>query len=294
MSNFVESSQLTYMQSVKPLAANAAEQNELKMSLLSKVKAVFGDKYYRLKAGTRKAIDFMAWISTEKGFVFASQLYVAKKYDVSARTIRGFMSELIEAGQVAVVYRRADNTNAKGKPVYLFTEHPYYEQWKELLCIADCQEDCQEETEDKPTESKAQGTKKVSTLDYLKKLRELKNTGILSDDQQKGMDLIKESNALHYWKDDAFLCGLALPKKMDNDDWTGLKAVIREMMPTNSSAYGNPMQYFAVSFKNAVSKVKAKARVLAATEYLDEPQDAPKYPTTKAPAHPMFYNWLES
>ena len=279
------------MQSVKPLATNQGEQNELKMGLLSKVKAVFGDKYYRLKEGTRKALDFMAWISTEKGFAFASQLYVADKYGVSDRTVRGFMSELVEAGLVFVVYRRADNHNGKGKPVYLFTDHPYYEQWKELLCIDDCQADFQAETEENPTESKAQGTKKVSTLLYLDKLRDLTNIDILSNDQQKGLEMIQGSNViLEQWKDDAFLCSLALPKKMSTEDWSALKAVIKDMMPSNSARYGNPMEYFATCFKNAVSKVKSKARMLAmGGDWINKPQRAVEKPKSV----PVFYNWLE-
>lgn len=45
------------------------------------------------------------------------------------------MNELQDAGIIYIAYRRLGKFNSCGKPVYLFTKHPYFEKWTSLLSV---------------------------------------------------------------------------------------------------------------------------------------------------------------
>lgn len=262
---FIESNQLNTIKSKKALVYNAEGQNTIKMNLLNGVKAVFGDKWNRIKDGTRKAIDRMAWFSSERGIVFAGQEYLAGEYGISDRTIRRAVGDLVEAGVLVVVYRRANTTNAKGTPMYLFTEHPYYEEWKELLNIEDVQEDVQEGIKFNPTESKAQEGKKVSTLFNLNKLRDLTNIapedskGVLTTDQEAVKEILLNAEGSNpYWKDKqvAQLCAEAMPKGMTAVHNKALELVVKETLPKDVGTIHNVRNYFAKCIQNAMSRAE--------------------------------------
>jgi hypothetical protein len=286
---FIETDQLQQMISYKPLVHNQEGQQKVKLQLLEEVKAFFADKFYRLKAGTRKAIDFIAWLSSERGFIFASQLYIGEKYGVSDRTIRGIMKQLEGAGLIVKAYRRAKNTNAKGKPVYFFTKHKYFAYWKELLGFNNFQEDFQEENGHNPCESKNEQGKKVSTNTYLNKLRDLlNNKQVLSVDQKRASKIINNNKAvLEEWKEDSQIIASALPKKMTPIDWEAFFIVL-ETMKNNIARYGNPQSYFATCFNNAINKAKSREKLKPFEEVLNS-----RYVEQENRKTVPFYNWLE-
>ncbi|KIL72273.1 hypothetical protein [Bacillus badius] len=291
MTIFIESEQLKQMLSYKPLAENHAGQQKIKLQLLESIKEFFADKFYRLKKATREAIDFIAWLSSERGFIFASQLYLAERHGITDRTIRNIMKQLEGAGLVVKVHRRAKGTNAKGKPVYLFTKHKYFSYWKELLNLSECEdfhEDFHEENKETPYYKRAEEDKKNSTNTYLNKLRDLIiNKKVLSADQKKASEMIK-SNKLIFseWKDHAEVCAASLPKKMKTRDWEAFFEVL-ESMKNNVARYGNPMKYFETCFSNAVKKVNSRAKLKAFEEFLNS-----GYEEISIKPVP-FYNWLE-
>ena len=157
MTVLVDSKVFKQMISYKPLTNNQSESKKMKFTLLDDIKDFFSDKWQRLKNGTRSAIDMMAFLSAERGFVYASQSYLGERYDVSDRTIRRVMSDLERVGLIYTVYRRHSKGNSKGKPIYLFTQHPYFSYWVELLGLDD-QNRVREETAeyiDGPTDEEA-------------------------------------------------------------------------------------------------------------------------------------------
>ncbi|MBU8908201.1 helix-turn-helix domain-containing protein [Desertibacillus haloalkaliphilus] len=162
MTVFIESAQLNEMNSCENLANNDKEKQAVKLVLLQSVKEVYGDMWNRLQTGTKKAIDFMCWFSSEKGYVFASQEYIANRYGISDRTIRRVIEKLHKNGVIEIAYRRNPNGNSKGKPMYFFTTHEYYmSDWHKLF--TDDQEHVQKENSEKPVVTRDQGSKKVST-----------------------------------------------------------------------------------------------------------------------------------
>lgn len=161
----VDSKIFNQMMMYQPYTDNLAQSKQVKFNLLDSVKDFFSDKWNRLKNGTRSALDMMAFLSTERGFVYASQIYLGERYDVSDRTIRRAIKELESAGLIYTIYRRHSKGNSKGKPVYLFTQHPYFEYWANLLNL-NVQDRVQEESAEIAWESKNKSRKKLSTYNH--------------------------------------------------------------------------------------------------------------------------------
>lgn len=164
VSRIVTIDEFNQMRNHKVYTENHDQQQSLKLQLLEKVKAAYGERYWPLKEGTRKAIDMLCWFASERGFVFAKDKYLSDRYGVSDRTIRNVLKELREAGVIFTVYRRPSNQNHRTAPVHLFTAHPYFEYWKNLLDLGDFQSHFQSEIAETPCESKEEQPKIVPTL----------------------------------------------------------------------------------------------------------------------------------
>lgn len=163
MAVLVDSKIFNQMVSYKPYTENQSQSKKMKFTLLDDIKSFFSDKWYRLKNGTRSALDMMAFLSTERGFVYASQSYLSDRYEVSDRTIRRIVRDLEKAGLIYIVYRRHSKGNSKGKPIYLFTKHPYFTYWTKLLGL-NSQEHVQEEIRKKVEVSTLEEGKTVPTF----------------------------------------------------------------------------------------------------------------------------------
>ncbi len=173
VSKLVSTEEFKKMISYKVYAENHEQQQSMKLNLLKAVEKAYGERYWRLKKGTRDAIDMMCWFASERGFVFAKDDYFAVRYDVSDKTIRNVAKKLREAGVLFTVYRRSSTQNGRSAPVHLFVDHPYFSHWEEQLELSHCQADCQAENAETPCESKDESIKKDSTS-YLPLLNSFK------------------------------------------------------------------------------------------------------------------------
>lgn len=172
---FIESNILHQMKNYEPYTENQMQSKNIKFKLLRDIKEYFSDKWFRFKNGTRSVVDMMVFLSTERGFVYASQLYLSERYGVSDRTVRRIIKDLVEAGLIYIVYQRCKNSNAKGKPIYLFVNHPYFSIWTALLGI-NVQDNVQEEQLEKADISGVGVKKKVSTYKDQSKQESNNNT----------------------------------------------------------------------------------------------------------------------
>jgi hypothetical protein len=174
---FVETTIFKTMISYTPYAESKEEKKDAKFGLLDPIIGALGDKWVRLKEGTRQAFDMICFLSAELGFFYASDEYLAERHDISDRTIRNRLKELEELGQVVKVYRRAKRCNGRGKPVYLFVNHPYFKYWVNLLNLdVDFLTDFQTENEEIPCESKDEEAKNVPTYSLPTLKQEINNT----------------------------------------------------------------------------------------------------------------------
>lgn len=168
---FVESQQFNEMMSYKPYTKNKEEQKKVKYALLDSIQDAIGDKWYRLKDGTRQTFDMICFFSTELGFFYASDKYLSKRHKISERTVQYRLKELLELGQVVKVHKRARKCNGRGKPIYLFVNHPYFEYWVDFLGLntLNCDTDCKTENDEIPSGSKDEKEKKNHTFMIHKK-----------------------------------------------------------------------------------------------------------------------------
>ncbi|MCK2006160.1 hypothetical protein MZM54_33150 [[Brevibacterium] frigoritolerans] len=199
--SFIETAQFNQMISYKPYAETKNEKKKVKFALLDSIKEAIGDKWTRLKEGTRQAFDMACFLSSELGFYYAGSEYMAGKHDISERTLRYRLSELVELGQVIKVHRRAKKCNGRGKPIYLFTQHPYFTYWVELLGLdlSSCHTNCHTENTESPTESKVDEGKKVPTYSLPSK-QESNNieNPIMKAVFNRVQDAIKEGSTITY------------------------------------------------------------------------------------------------
>lgn len=164
VSKIVSNPTFQQMMNYEPCTENEQQQKMMKRQLIKSVIDAYGDTYYRLKEGTRQAIDMMCWLSAERGFVFAGDDYLGDRYDISDRTVRNVAKILRKAGVILTVYRSSTKHNGRGCPIHLFVVHPYFNHWTSLLNL-DFQADFQAEKAETPCESKDEQPKNVSTND---------------------------------------------------------------------------------------------------------------------------------
>ncbi|MCF8890923.1 transcriptional regulator [Priestia megaterium] len=155
-----------YMKNYQSFIENRSQHQSMKRKLLKEIINLYGEKFYRLHEGTRKALDRLCWFAAEKGFCFPGSTYLGKTYEKSKGTIDRHLKELRKQGQIVTVYRRCPRNNGKGNPVHLFVNHPYFNHWVKYLQIdleADVEADVKTENAEITWESKSKETKKRPT-----------------------------------------------------------------------------------------------------------------------------------
>jgi hypothetical protein len=175
VSKIVSNHEFSQMISYKRYAENQSQQQKEKKRLLELIQESFGDKYYRLKEGTKQAIDMMCWFAAERGFVFAGDDYLADRHDISDRTVRNVAKELRTMGRIVTVYRKSTKHNGRGCPIHLFVDHPYFEYWTSFLDVhfqADFQaENAENYWESRDKEQKNDPTYNLTNKSFINKKR---------------------------------------------------------------------------------------------------------------------------
>ncbi|MCM3197174.1 helix-turn-helix domain-containing protein [Priestia megaterium] len=166
-----------YMKNYHSFIENRSQHQSMKRKLLKEIINLYGERFYRLHEGTRKALDRLCWFAAEKGFCFPGSTYLGQTYEKSKGTIDRHLRELRKQGQIVTVYRRCPRNNGKGNPVHLFVNHPYFNHWVKYLQL-DLESDVEAENTENAWESKSKETKKRST--YNLSLKDL-NTYIRND-----------------------------------------------------------------------------------------------------------------
>lgn len=178
-----------YMKNYHSFIENRSQHQSMKRKLLREIINLYGEKFYRLHEGTRKALDRLCWFAAEKGFCFPGSTYLGKTYEKSKGTIDRHLKELRKQGQIITVYRRCPRNNGKGNPVHLFVNHPYFNHWVKYLQLhleSNVDADVDAENEQNAWESKGKETINYSTYnlslkDFNKYIRNNVNVKLSSD-----------------------------------------------------------------------------------------------------------------
>ena len=261
MTVFVESQQFSQMLSYKPFAETKTEKKKVKYSLLDSIQKSLGDKWYRLKEGTRQAFDMVCFFSTELGFFYAGDKYLSKLNGISNRTIQYRLKELVELGLVIKVYRRAKKCNGRGNAVYLFVNHPYFQYWVNFLGleITNCNTDCETENSEIPSGSKGERA-------------EIFPTYVLPKKQES--NIYKQTNKIAQY-------------------------VMNRV--NDSIKKGTRITYMSRYIDTIVTKLEWQAlyaennrQIKAKQQAHSESYEKVKGMLGKEPVKPIFYNWLEN
>ncbi|MFE3982716.1 MULTISPECIES: transcriptional regulator [unclassified Priestia] len=162
----ITTEEFDYMKNYQSFTENRSQHQSMKRKLLKEIINLYGEKFYRLHEGTRKALDRLCWFAAEKGFCFPGSTYLGQTYEKSKGTIDRHLRELRKQGQIVTVYRRCPHNNGKGNPVHLFVNHPYFDHWVNYLQLnlePDVDADVDAENEQNDWGSKSKETKKCST-----------------------------------------------------------------------------------------------------------------------------------
>ncbi|MEK1833423.1 transcriptional regulator [Priestia megaterium] len=178
-----------YMKNYQSFIENRSQHQSMKRKLLKEIIKLYGEKFYRLHEGTRKALDRLCWFAAEKGFCFPGSTYLGQTYEKSKGTIDRHLRELRKQGQIVTVYRRCPRNNGKGNPVHLFINHPYFDHWVNYLRLdleSNVETDVEAENEHSTWESKDREAKNYSTYnlslkDFNKYIRNDVNVKLSSD-----------------------------------------------------------------------------------------------------------------
>ncbi|MDD9149316.1 hypothetical protein OYT88_12270 [Sporolactobacillus sp. CQH2019] len=125
----VEHSTFKKLMSFPDLYTKKNEKQSYKNQLMNIIQNSYGDKWFRLKQGTRDMLSFIVFLSAEKGFVYSSANYLAAAYDITPATVRTAVRYLRKHQIIYIAHRRLGHFNLPGKAVLFFSQHPYFQTY---------------------------------------------------------------------------------------------------------------------------------------------------------------------
>jgi len=289
VSRIVTHEEFLHMTNYQSYTERAHQKKEMKKILLEKVMKTYGDTFYRLKEGTRKAIDMLCFFAAERGFVYASDQYLGERYEVSDRTVRNVLAMLRKKGLIVTVYRGLSNHNGRGCPMHLFVDHPYFENWNNYLNLEDFREDFQSQNAETACESKEPETKKNPTnnltINSLNKLR----TGSVYLSAEFTPSIVPEAfkNTVKVFFNDAKEIHNLWKKACLANKISGLNVPSEDIMPVILQAFKESI--YALK-QNKIKKdfqgyffgtLRGMLVIEARRKYF-------------SPKHPLYYNFLEA
>lgn len=150
-----------YMLRIKPY--EAPDRKAFKHRLLASIEHVFGDRWSNLSYRTREAIEYLCFLSVERGFFYASPEHIAEKSGISKSTIYEALKLMRESGIIYKTNRCSRKQNGLGCAVHFFIEHPYFYQYCQYLGL-DWKADRKAENAEMPCHSREDGVESCPTL----------------------------------------------------------------------------------------------------------------------------------
>jgi hypothetical protein len=117
----------------RPAVTEEADRNRIKMDMLHSIINAIGEKWHRMKQETKSALEYLCFLSIERGFVYAGSQHVGDRHNIDSRTVRRYILLLEQKGIVRRLWRSSNKQNGRGKAVIFFTVHPYYSKYWQTL-----------------------------------------------------------------------------------------------------------------------------------------------------------------
>lgn len=113
----------------KEAVTGSVARNHLKMEMLNSIISAIGEKWNRMKEETKSALEYLCFLSIEKGFVYCSPEHIGGRYDVNSNTMRAYYTQLEKMGVIKRKWRSSTKHNGRGCVILFFTAHPYYSKY---------------------------------------------------------------------------------------------------------------------------------------------------------------------
>ncbi|GLH62376.1 hypothetical protein [Parageobacillus sp. G301] len=135
----IEHHQFKQILQYRPAVTSETDRNRIKMDMLQSIIQAIGEKWLRMKQETKSALEYLCFLSIERGFVYAGSQHVGERYDIDSRTVRRYLLLLEQKRVLRRLWRSSTKQNGRGKAVIFFTAHPYYEKyWQTLFFWHEC------------------------------------------------------------------------------------------------------------------------------------------------------------
>ncbi|MGX1902031.1 hypothetical protein ACT3HK_11860 [Thermolongibacillus altinsuensis] len=142
----------------RPVVIDETERNNLKMIMLNSIISAIGEKWHRMKQETKSALEYLCFLSIERGFVYAGSHHVSERYDIDSSTVRRYLFFLERKGVIHRKWRSSTRQNGRGKAVIFFTVHPYFKQYWQQLFFSHHNEQAYAQTESVQNASQINGS----------------------------------------------------------------------------------------------------------------------------------------
>lgn len=124
----ITTQEFEYLTQLPPYATKSNEDRykNIKNSLLTSIEGVFADRWFNLKLKTREAIEYITFLSIERGFLYASPAHISEKYGIAKSTVYDALKQLRNEGILVKANRCSKKQNGLGCAMHFFTTHPYF------------------------------------------------------------------------------------------------------------------------------------------------------------------------
>lgn len=200
----ITTEEFNYLENLEPYLVKRQRKafKEFKYTLLRTVEGVFGDKWYNLKDKTRSAVDFICFLSVERGYFYASPYTIAEESGISKSTVYEALKQLRANGVLVKANRTSRKQNGLGTAIHFFTVHPYFDHIREFLNLdwkPNQKADWKAENAEIPCESKVEEPKNLPTYSLPSSL-DLKDNmnNHLNDDHETSEEAKSESKQKYF------------------------------------------------------------------------------------------------
>ncbi|KYD29945.1 hypothetical protein [Geobacillus sp. B4113_201601] len=163
----IEHHQFKQILQYRPAVTEEADRNRLKMDMLQSIIQAIGEKWHRMKQETKSALEYLCFLSVERGFVYAGSYHVGERYDIDSSTVRRYLLFLERKGVIRRIWRSSIRQNGRGKAVIFFTVHPYFKQYWQTLFFSHDDEQAHAQAESVENTRIVEGlNEQSSTLPY--------------------------------------------------------------------------------------------------------------------------------
>jgi hypothetical protein len=122
----IEHSEVRKITSIKPYYNTKKDKLSFRDNLLDTITDSYKSKWYRMKLETRQMLSFISFISSDRGFFYASPEYLANKFNITSATVRNALRHLVKHDILLVAHRRMGQSNLPGKAIYFVRMHSYF------------------------------------------------------------------------------------------------------------------------------------------------------------------------